>query len=86
MCCRPNHFTTFQRLISLVLTIKKLFVQLRSARIQAKATQLISGFYWLQFANKNSFGLLLLAKAKCTRVLGTFFDQVLSTLTFEYKY
>ena len=38
-CCGPNHFTTFQRLISLVLTIKKLFVQLRSARIQAKATQ-----------------------------------------------
>ena len=26
MCCRPNHFTTFQHMISLVLTIKKLFL------------------------------------------------------------
>ena len=86
MRCRPNYFTTFQRLISLVLTIKKLFVQLRSARIQAKATQQISGFYWLQFTIKNSFCLLLLAKAKCTRVLGSFFDRVPSTLTFEYEY
>ena len=86
MRCRSNYFTTFQRLISLVLTIKKLFVQLRSARIQAKATQQINGFYWLQFAIKNSFCLLLLAKAKCTRVLGSFFDRVPSTLTFEYEY
>ena len=39
MRCRPNHFTTFQPLILLELTIKKLFVQLQSARIQAKATQ-----------------------------------------------
>ena len=37
----PYHalFIIFQRLISLVLTIKKLFVHLRSARIQPKATQ-----------------------------------------------
>ena len=80
-----DHHCTFQRLISLVLTIKKLFVQLRSARIQAKATQYISGFYWPQFTIKNSFCLLLLAKAKCTRVLGAFFDRVTSTLTFEYQ-
>ena len=75
MRCRPNHFTTFQRLILLDLTIKKLFVQLRSAWIQAKATQLISGFYWLQFTIKYSFCLLLLAKAKCTRVLGFFLTE-----------
>ena len=30
--------------------------------------------------------LLLLAKAKCTRVLGAFFDRVPNLLTFEYKY
>ena len=53
---------------------------------QAKATQWISGFYWLQFVIKNSFCLLLLAKAKRIRVLGSFFDRVPSTLTFQYEY
>ena len=40
----------------------------------------------MQFSIKNSFCSLLLAKAKCTRVLGAFFDRVPSTLTFKFEY
>ena len=83
MRCRPNHFTTFQRLISLVLTIKSCLFSCGLHGFQQKQLNKLAGFIG---TIKNSFCLLLLAKTKCTRVLGSFFDRVPSTLTFEYEY
>ena len=75
MRCRPNHFTTFQRLISLVLTIKKLFVQLRSARILNSSVYYQKFILFITFSEDQMYS--------CTR---RFFDRVPSTLTFEYEY
>ena len=43
MCCRPNHFTTFQRLISLVLTRGGVEDTRLKAKAKAKDTKKIRG-------------------------------------------